>query len=161
MNQKICYLDFDGVVHDAQVYHSPHVGIHMMTKGRALFEWTPNLVDLLADHPDVVIVLSTSWVAKFGLEMVKDLLPDDLARRVIGATYTPENLLFFDAWPRGKQVTSDVHKRKPSHWIAIDDDPAGWPPGWENHLVLTDGATGISTAEAKNKIRDLLTSWKT
>jgi hypothetical protein len=159
MNEKICYLDLDGTIHAAEVFHSRDFGIRMMTKGRALFEWVPILVELLAAHPDVLIVLSTTSVAEFGLEFTKDALPDELARRIIGSTYTPENLRFFDAWPRGRQVTSDVQKRKPSHWLAIDDDPAGWPPGWADHLVLTDGATGISTTAAQNKIRDILNSW--
>lgn len=51
----------------------------------------------------------------------KDVLPSELGRRVIGSTYTPENLKYFDAWPRGRQVTSDVQRRQPANWLAIDD----------------------------------------
>ena len=159
MSDKICYLDFDGVVHAADVFHSPGLGIHIMTKGRSLFEWVPILVRLLAPYPDVGIVLSTTWVAKFGLEVTKDVLPDELARRIVGSTYTPENLRFFDAWPRGKQVLSDAEKRKPAHWFAIDDDPTGWPRKWANILVLTDGTTGLNTAAVQSRIRAILESW--
>lgn len=59
----VCYCDYDGVVHDDAVYWSPNMGIHMRTPGRTLFEWLPLLEELLAPHPEVKIVLSTSWGA--------------------------------------------------------------------------------------------------
>jgi hypothetical protein len=156
---KICYLDFDGVLHSDQVYLSRDFGIHMQAEGRGLFEWVPILEDLLAPHRDVSIVLSTTWVAEFGLDVTREVLPESLQERVIGATYNPENLRYFDAWPRGKQVTSDVQIRKPDRWFALDDDPSGWPDSSRAHVIQTNGATGISTLEVQDKIRRLLDAW--
>jgi len=128
----------------------------MQAPGRALFEWAPILDELLAPHPDVSIVLSTSRVPEFGFEFVRDVLPSGLRRRVIGATYTAENLLYFDACPRGKQVTSDVQIRNPDGWFAIDDDLSGWPAAATRHLIPTTGATCISTLKVQEAIRRIL-----
>lgn len=156
---KICYLDFDGVLHSDQVYLSRDFGIHMQAEGRGLFEWIPILEELLAPHRDVSIVLSTPWVAEFGLDVTRQVLPETLQERVTGATYNPENLGYFGAWPRGKQVASDVQIRKPDRWFALDDDPSGWPDSSRGHVIQTHGATGISTSEVQDEIRRLLNSW--
>jgi hypothetical protein len=153
---KLCYLDFDGSVHSSEVYVSRDFGIQMREKGRVLFEWAPMLDELLAPHPDVSIVLSTSWVAEFGFEFARKALPTNLERRVIGSTYTPENLRYFDAWTRGRQVTSDVQIRRPDAWFAIDDDLSGWPDFARGRLIQTEGATGISPPEVQDAIRRIL-----
>lgn len=153
---RICYLDFDGVVHASEVYLSRESGIQLHAEGRALFEWAPILDELLTPYPGVSIVLTTSWVPEFGFEFARDLLPIGLRRRVIGATYTVDNLRYFDAWPRGKQVTSDVQVRKPDGWFAIDDDLSGWPAAATGHLIPTSGPTGISTPEVQGAIRRIL-----
>jgi len=155
---KICYLDFDGVLHSSEVFLSRHLGIHMQAHGRALFEWAPILVELLEPHPEVSIVLSTSWVGERGKEFACGVLPPALKERVIGATYSPDNLRYFDAWSRGRQVTSDAQSRKLDSWFAIDDDDRGWPPGAADRLVLTDGSNGISSVASQNAIRRVLLS---
>ncbi len=70
------FLDFDGVLHP--------IGGTV-----AQFEYAPLLVAALEPHPTAQIVLSTSWVPVFGLDESKDMLPAELQRRVIGATYDP------------------------------------------------------------------------
>jgi hypothetical protein len=156
---KICYLDFDGVLHSDQVYVSSALGIHMEARGRALLEWAPILDELLAPYPDISIVLSTTWVAQFSFEFARDVLPEGLQKRVIGATYGPENLRYFDAWPRGRQVTSDVQVRKPDAWFALDDDSSGWPASATSHVIQTVGATGISSLSIQAAIVRTLNRW--
>lgn len=153
---KICYLDFDGVLHSSEVFLSRHLGMHMQAPGRGLFEWAPILADLLEPYPDVSIVLSTSWVGEWGEEFARGVLPESLQQRVIGTTYTPDNLRYFDAWARGRQITSDAHVRKPHSWFAIDDDDRGWPVAAAGRLVLTDGLVGISSVTSQNAIRRAL-----
>lgn len=155
---KICYLDFDGVLHSSEVFLSRRLGIHMQAPGRALFEWAPILAELMEPYPDVSIVLSTSWVGEWGEEFARSVLPPGLQHRVIGATYTPYNLKYFDAWARGRQVTSDATARRIDSWFAIDDDDRGWPPGAAGRLVLTDGSNGISSVTSQNAIRRALLS---
>jgi len=154
----ICYLDFDGCLHDCEVYCTAGVGIHIRTPGRTLFEWMPILEELFAPYPDVKIVLSTSWVASQNFEFARDQLSPELRRRVIGSTYNDENLRYFDAWPRGRQVHSDVLIRKPDQWFAIDDDDSGWPESTNSNFIKTDGATGISDNRVQNRIQQMLQS---
>ncbi len=68
---KILYLDFDGVLHDDWVLVHRERGFFMATEGRTLFEWAPILEQLLKPHPDVAIVLSTSWVKVKGYPHAK------------------------------------------------------------------------------------------
>jgi hypothetical protein len=84
---KVCYLDFDGVLHDEEVFWHPRRGIYLKTPGRTLFEWLPILDELFAPHPDVKIVLSTSWVRARSFYFAKKQLTPRLQERVIGATY--------------------------------------------------------------------------
>lgn len=128
----------------------------MREPGRALFEWAPILVELLEPHPEVSIVLSTSWVGEWGEEFACGVLPPCLQHRVIGATYTIDNLKYFDAWARGRQVTSDATTRRTDSWFAIDDDDRGWPLGAADRLVLTDGSKGISSVASQDAIRRAL-----
>jgi nicotinamide riboside kinase len=58
--------------------------------------------------------------------------------------------------PRGMQVWSDVLRRKPSAWLALDDDYLHWPTWCREQLVRTDPLLGISEthvlAELKRKL---------
>jgi hypothetical protein len=45
---------------------------------------------------------------------------------------------------RGMQVWSDVLRRKPKAWLALDDDYVGWPEWCRDNLIRTDPVLGIS-----------------
>ena len=115
---RILYLDFDGVLHDEQVYFHPRRGIYMNTPGRALFEWMPILDELLTPHPDVRIVLSTSWVRVRSFSFVKKHLSPSLQERVIGTTFHNRQMRReeFDLMPRGVQIADDLYRRAPTSW---------------------------------------------
>lgn len=79
------YLDFDEVLHDAEVYVSRKRGIELRTPGHTLFEWMPMLEEILAPYPQVAIVLSTSRVRARSFDFAKAQLSHALQQRVIGA----------------------------------------------------------------------------
>lgn len=154
---KICYLDFDGVLHDEEVYWQPKRGIYMKTPGRVLFEWLPILDELLAPHPDVKIVLSTSWVRARSFYFARKQLTPRLQERVIGATFHSQAYLGeFIRLPRGVQITDDVSRRGPKSWFAIDDDYTGWPDWCRHNLIQTDGARGVSDPKIQHAIQVML-----
>ena len=155
---KILYLDYDGVIHDSEVFIHPKRGIYIETPGRILFEWMPILEDLLLPHPDVRIVLSTSWVPSKGFSFARRQLSKHLQNRVIGATYH-NRYMRKDVFPylsRGAQITSDVARRLPDSWFAIDDDVSEWPEWCLNRLVQTNGTLGISCPDTQERIRSML-----
>jgi hypothetical protein len=157
---KICYLDFDGVLHDDAVYYSAERGIYVATPGRILFEWMPILEELLAPYPLVKLVLSTTWVRQRSLEFAKGKLSPALQARVIGATFDIRETqkLEFDLMSRGAQVLADVERRLPASWFAIDNDSAGWPAAARPRLVLTDDRLGLSEERVQAAIKAILTT---
>jgi hypothetical protein len=153
--EKVLYLDFDGVLHDGEVYWHIKRGIYMKTPGRRLFEWMAILEELLAPYPDVKIVLSTSWVRARNFNFARAQLSPALRARVIGATFHKREMrgADFDLLSRGAQVLRDVGRRQPRKWFAIDDDTKGWPNGYLAHLVATNSDLGISDLAVQAAIR--------
>lgn len=158
----ICYLDFDGVLHDSSVWLSPDRGIIIDTPGRRLFEWESILVDLLKPYPDVKIVLSTSWVTAKGFSYAKGRLHSLIGARVIGATFDERLMAVeeFKMQPRSAQIVADANRRQPSDWFAIDDDGFGWPAGARGKLVLTKGESGLRDIAVQEEIRRRLADWE-
>lgn len=162
MSTVILYLDFDGVLHADDVYWSPKLGIYMKAPGRRLFEWMDILQELLDPHPDVRIVLSTSWVRVKSYDYARQQLSLPLQAKVIGATFhrREHGKRRFDSMTRGAQVLADVQRRQPSHWIAVDNDDSGWPGQWRANLVKTQDDLGLSDSDVQDAIRSRLTAFE-
>lgn len=146
LGRQIVYLDFDGVLHDEEVYFDVRHGIYLRTPGRTLFEWEAILEKLLLPHPDVRIVLSTSWVPMRSFRYAKLRLSFALQSRVIGSTFHNRHMRReeFMSLPRGVQISQDAVRRNAKDWFAIDDDDERWPIQLRSRLILTDGRIGIS-----------------
>lgn len=159
---SVIYLDFDGVLHDDEVYWHPKHGIYIRTPGKILFEWASILEELLSPHPDVKIVLATSWVSMKNFEFAKKNLSPRLQECVIGATFHKRHMskFNFDSLPRGYQIAADVDRRKPERWISIDNDDEGWPPQIRDKLIKTESHLGISCPNVQTSIRKILFDWE-
>ena len=157
---KICYLDYDGVLHDGNVMRNRTRGMYIATPQREFFEWMPIFEELLAPYPDVKIVLTTTWIRELGFDQAKQELSPSLRERVIGATFLHPKIIKadFDMLPRGMQILGDVMRRTPSHWFALDDDAFGWPVKYRDNLILTDGARGISDPVVRERVAGRLTA---
>lgn len=165
--EAVLYLDFDGVLHPEEVWWHPARGPYLSPNSRhRLFEHAALLEEVLLPYPDLLLVLSTSWVRRYGMYgAAKRLLPS-LRSRVIGATFHSEmHEDRFVATPRGVQVLQDVLRRKPASWLAVDDDYVDWPRDWLENFVRTDEVLGISEPSVletlKNKLRQLCGGDKT
>lgn len=157
---RIIYLDFDGVLHDEEVYRDFKSGIYLRTPGRTLFEWAPILERLLKPHGDVRIVLSTSWVPMKSFIYARKRLSQSLGSRVIGSTFHTRYMRRdeFMTLPRGVQIAQDVSRRSPTSWLAIDDDDVNWPPSLRHNLVCTDGSNGLNAPDIQHAISRWLES---
>lgn len=153
--EPVCYLDYDGCVHHCNVRWTQERGLFLEAPERyALFQHVGLLAELLALYPAVRLVLSTSWAQKLGLKEAVHHLPEVLQRLVVGATYElAEPGDYFAHLSRGEQVLLDVRRRRPSKWLALDDDMVGWPKWAERHVVLTDPYEGLSPQEVQNAVR--------
>ncbi len=161
--EVVLYLDLDGVIHHEAVLWHPRRGIYMSplgAVGRTLFEWVPILEEELAPYPSVALVLSSTWCIRPGYTHTLKRLPESLRARFIGGTYhkrvhgaDPWNLASFRSTPRGMQILADVQRRKPSHWIALDDDIEDWPQSAMDNLVACEGTTELSNLEVRHELR--------
>lgn len=168
---KYLYLDFDGVLHHEDyrrklgvklgfTYAKYYFGDKAMSDraSNKIFEHADILVEALAPYPDVKIILSSSWVRVRGYAKARAGLPEALKSRVVGGTYHSMNEFpaeFKDA-SRGMQVWSDVSRRSPRAWLAIDDDDFGWPKWALNNLVRSNEIHGISSPDVLLDLKEKL-----
>lgn len=154
----LLYLDFDGVLHHENVIWHPRKGATLLAPPRyRLFQHVPLLEELMAPYPEVQIVLSTAWVRYYSYSGTAKKLPVPLRARVIGSTFHSEmNSTQFEQIPRGMQVCSDVARRKPRGWLALDDDYYCWPISCLEQYVRTDAYDGISAPTVTLEIRQKL-----
>eukprot|EP01037_Dinobryon_pediforme_P012453 gene12453-12540_t len=148
----VLYLDFDGVLHHENCFWHPRRGAYLdAPPGYMLFQHAELLSTLLAPYPQVEIVLSTSWVRRYGCSDTAKRLPRPLRARVIGATFhTRMNERDFVELSRGQQVLGDVMRRQPKRWLALDDDPDGWTLECLPNFLQTDEREGINMNVPEN-----------
>jgi len=155
--ELLLVLDFDGVLHHENVRWDKDRGLYLGAPARySLFQHAQLLAEVLAPHPEVLIVLSTSWVRMFGFIETAQRLPEALRDRTIGATWSPEMQDLGDslaAMPRGLQVLRDVQLRQPRDWLAVDDDLVGWPEAHLHKVVQSDPYEGISASPVLDELK--------
>jgi hypothetical protein len=147
----LLYLDFDGVLHHENCLWHPRIGAYLSAPEEfKLFQHVDLLERMLAPYPEVRIILSTSWVRRYGCSKSAKQLGPRLRQRVIGATFHSRmnEDLFMDL-PRGKQVWQDVQRRKPRDWLALDDVDEGWPPESAGKFIKTHEHHGISAPDVR------------
>lgn len=154
----VLYLDIDGVLHPDSVYRKPGRGGPYLldAPGHSLFEHAELLERMLLPYPDLRIVLSTAWVQMYrgSIAKVARRLTPDLRARVVGATFNKRmNADTFQRESRGMQIWSDVLRRQPEAWVALDDDYLDWPAHCVEHLVRTHPVLGISTPVVLAELR--------
>lgn len=157
-NERILYLDFDGVLHHENVLWHPRIGAYLSAPdGHVLFQHAELLEGLLRPFPKVRIVLSTSWVRRYGYPKAAKNLNPLLRARVIGATFHSRmDEADFASEPRGIQVWSDVLRRKPRDWLALDDDYLHWPAWCLDKYVRTDKHEGIREPQVLAEFKEKL-----
>ncbi|MCW5645188.1 MAG: hypothetical protein KIT63_24060 [Rhodoferax sp.] len=154
----VLYLDFDGVLHHENVLWHPRKGAYLSAPSRyVLFQHCELLQQELAAYPFVQIVLSTSWVRQYGFSRASKRLPMGLRNRVIGATWHSHmDKVLFEQESRGEQIWSDVQRRKPKGWIALDDDYERWPAHCLVNYVQTSATEGINDMLVLESLRTKL-----
>jgi len=138
-NETVLYLDYDGVLHPADVrvttdaLRRPQVYIRGKPTSHPLFEHVELLESLLQPFPALRIILATSWVREFGQEFALEQLTPNLRARVIGATWRPG--MRFQPPARYYCIQIDAEERGFERWLALDDDLYCWPKN-ELHRVV-------------------------
>lgn len=154
----VLYLDFDGVLHHENALWYPKKGVYLgAPPGHRLFQHVDLLVEILDPYPELLIVLSTSWVLRYGFSGAAKRLPAALRRRVVGSTYhSAMDKGEFRELVRGRQVWADVVRRLPRGWLALDDSYQEWPVWCLENLVRSDEVIGISSTAVQEELRNKL-----
>ena len=158
----ILFLDYDGVLHADDVYRTKK-GIALKSGG-TLFEHAHILAAAIEPHPEVNIVLSTSWVRELGFSRAKKYLPLVLQDRVSGSAYhTGYESVDFTGTPWGlltryEQIIRHVSRHNITNWIAVDNDNEGWPESQVHRLIHTDDWLGLGDPIAQQRLVSALQS---
>ncbi|MDC6296225.1 HAD domain-containing protein [Ralstonia pseudosolanacearum] len=152
----VLFLDYDGCLHADDVYLVDGVPV-MRRDGAQIFEHANLLAELLDPYPQVEIVLSTSWVAKFSLIRTKLYLPEVLQPRVVGTTYEYRtDKLEWIELSRFDQVMRYVRGKNLQSWLALDDDNSYWPECYEQNLICPIPRLGLGEARVQTELADKL-----
>jgi len=135
--QRVIFLDFDGVLH-------PTGG----KPGEASpFCWVDVLAEDLALHPDVGLVVHSSWIERYSIEELREFL-EPIAGRLLG-TVKPG--------PRAQAILSFLREHSYiQHWLVIDDDESEFGAGFGESLLLCNPRSGLSDPDARARLRTWL-----
>lgn len=138
-------LDIDGVLHPVNSLTEPK-----FCRIELLEAW-------LRAHPEVDVVITSSWRELHPLTEMQSYFAEDLQCRVLGCTPFVHRV-FGQASGRPPEATATRYERQgeleawlesanlpPDRWIALDDDASLFAPG-HPRLVVCDSRTGL-TAE--------------
>ncbi|MBV5347669.1 hypothetical protein JZU46_05590 [bacterium] len=138
----VMFLDFDGVVHP-----EPCNPLHY-------FAQLPLIEEVLREHPQVDVVISSSWRGVHALADLRGYFSSDIAPRVVGIT--PSNKKTTSSWLPGRMSSfereseCDDWMRDNRPWgtpfVAIDDR-AHWFRPDSPELLLTQSLTGFTLGD--------------
>lgn len=143
--RRVLFVDFDGVLQPGPDPRGMRADSAILRTGH--FGWLPVLVALLRPHPDVGVVVSSSWREVYDeLELIEIL--SELRGKVLGAT------------PKGPRYDSilrwlDTHP-KWSDFRILDDDVTEFPTPLPLELIVCDPNEGVTGAEVQAALRQWL-----
>lgn len=138
--RKLLFLDVDGV-------------LHARNSGR--LDKVPLIQALLADNPDLSLVISSNWRASWELEDLATELFGGYAERVEGATPLVADSCFVHYGERGQEIMAYLENRGGVPFLAVDDSAALFSEYFLPYLLLTkreEGLTPIHIEEIKRRL---------
>ena len=102
---------------------------------------------VIRDHPDAQIVISSSWRLMFTVDDIRALFAPDIGQRIVGQTPWLEGRRGVRRFDEVLAYLAGVPK--PMDWVAIDDDLTAYPEGAVgDYLILTDAKSGFDSEAA-------------
>jgi len=154
-NDRVLFLDFDGVLHPDDVYRTRN-GLVLRAPGQLMMH-AGTLVEILREFPQVKISLSTSWVRFLGYRRARAALPPELQALTVSSTWhsrMPKAPLDgYDMYSRYQQIRAAVTRAGLTNWIALDDDPFESWPDHDRRLIRTDPNLGLSSLQSQEELR--------
>ena len=140
------FLDIDGVLVPEKKFDHPIEESEILSFDRTCLH---NFENVLREHPDVFVVISSSWRELFSLDTILPLFSPDVAKRIVGFTpfLDPKHLHQFQ-YIRYQEVLDFLqqHNALRDRWVAVDDIPEHYPP--DAPVVVTDANSGFDESAA-------------
>lgn len=140
----ILFLDIDGVLHPDPPQPDQRL--------RSL----PRLVEILRDHPQVEVVISSLWREHLSLDQLRELFPADLRARIIDVTPIAERV---DGWLPARREEEILEwlaaaGRADEHWLALDDQAWQFTQHRDRLIACTfyDGITEAIEAQLRQRL---------
>lgn len=154
-NDRVLFLDFDGVLHPDDVYRTRR-GLELRAPGQLMMH-AGILIAILREFPHVKISLSTSWVRILGYRRARAALPPELQDLTVSSTWHSRMpkapFEGYDMYSRYQQIRAAVTRAGLTNWIALDDDPFESWPNYDRRLIRTDPNLGLSSVPIQEALR--------
>ena len=109
--------------------------------------WLPILTGLLQGHPDVLLVVHSTWRDTYPTDEIGDML-GDLGPRYLGVT--PKWL------PRWEAINHWLALNSATSWRILDDAPSEFPDPLPIELIVCHPLAGLSAPEVQGQLTDWL-----
>ena len=140
------FLDIDGVL----VPDSMH---DEMLEGKDILKFNPKCLrefeNVLRRHPNLLVVISSSWREIFPFEEILPLFSPDIIPRVVGFTpFLDCKIIHQFKYLRHQEVLEYLLRNQAldAFWVAIDDIAEHYPP--DAPIVVTDPDIGFDEQAA-------------
>lgn len=134
--RRVVFIDFGGVVHPA-LPKAPNAPVPFSTVPH--FGWLPVLVRMQRPHPDVDVVVHSSWREVYDEDELRELL-SAVGERVLDATASGLQYDSILSWLGGRSEYASFR--------SSDDDASEFPDPPPPQLILCDPNEGIAGQEA-------------
>lgn len=147
---RVIFLDFDGVLHAV-----PGVPTGRMAHGKPvlrvervpLFAWLPVLIDLLQPHPDVRVVVHSTWRVFHSPDELREMLYE-LGERFAGCAPAGGRWECIQAALKARPEISD--------FLVLDDAADELIDAPPERVVLCDPYLGLADVQVQERIRHWL-----
>ena len=141
---RVLFLDIDGVVHPAKEVNS--LGPSKLYMQVGPFGWLPHLAKVLEAHPDVALVVHSSWRETFTLDEIREMYLE-LGDRSVDVT---------PPGSRYESILEWLQQRPTVSYLILDDDASEFPTPKPSELVICDPNKGLSDLQVLTAVRQWL-----
>lgn len=152
---RVLFLDFDGVLHPLGLRLEGNRVVNGKPVAKVIqvdfFCWNALLMNILQDHPDVKLVVHSSWRDYHTPEAIRDYLGPQLGSRFLGCTQEGFKYESICQWLTGHpEVTT---------YRILDDDVASFDrePAVQG-FIACEYRSGIAAAGVRAQLDDWLAS---
>lgn len=135
---RVLFLDFDGVLHPTPAARTPELA------STGVFDWLESLGAELDAHPDVRVVVHSTWRYIYSDKELRDILRE-VRERFLGSTPPGPRYESIQAWLGLNSTVTDYR--------ILDDETTEFPRPLPGELIVCDPAAGVTGSDVIAALR--------